>query len=148
MSLDSTRPAMLAKCAAVMSAGKFGQRTTSDIQRAYDAAPGPPAKGAVQDDGPPSAPPAQGPSSGLNCSLRQSLAHVSMCTKSRHRTLHTCRNSVHALQNLSVRLMECAQVYLQDVHGHFPPCCAAQCSVECVFDEFCSIAKAPRDIAL
>lgn len=33
-------------------------RSTSDIQRAYDAAPGPPTKGVVQDTGPPSAPPA------------------------------------------------------------------------------------------
>lgn len=33
-------------------------RSTSDIQRAYDAAPGPPTKGVVQDEGPPSAPPA------------------------------------------------------------------------------------------
>ena len=33
-------------------------RSTSDIQRAYDAAPGPPTKGVVQDAGPPSAPPA------------------------------------------------------------------------------------------
>ena len=79
MSLDSARPAMLAKCAFVVLAGKFGQRTTSDIQRAYDAALGPPAKGAVQDEGPPSAPPAQGPSSGLNCFLRQLISHVSMC---------------------------------------------------------------------
>ncbi|DBB02869.1 TPA: hypothetical protein ACH3X1_013475 [Trebouxia sp. C0004] len=33
-------------------------RSTSDIQRAYDAAPGPPTKGVVQGEGPPSAPPA------------------------------------------------------------------------------------------
>lgn len=71
---------MPAKCVAVVSAGKFGQRTTSDIQRAYDAAPGPPAKGAVQDEGPPSAPPALGPSSGLDCCLRHLLSHVSMAT--------------------------------------------------------------------
>lgn len=56
-------------CVAVNCAGKFGQRTTSDIQRAYDAAPGPPAKGSVQEEGPPSAPPAPGPSSGLKSSL-------------------------------------------------------------------------------
>lgn len=70
--------AMCANYAAV-SAGKFGQRTTSDIQRAYDAAPGPPTKGAVHDEGPPSAPPALGPSSGLNgcpCQLLSYVSHV------------------------------------------------------------------------
>lgn len=41
----------------VFFAVKFA-RSTSDIQRAYDAAPGPPTKGVVQDEGPPSAPPA------------------------------------------------------------------------------------------
>ncbi|KAL3159859.1 hypothetical protein ABBQ38_010260 [Trebouxia sp. C0009 RCD-2024] len=44
--------------------GTFGQRSTSDIQRAYDAAPGPPVKGekgVVHEEGPPSAPPAPGP---------------------------------------------------------------------------------------
>ena len=41
----------------VLFAVKFA-RSTSDIQRAYDAAPGPPTKGVVQDEGPPSAPPA------------------------------------------------------------------------------------------
>ena len=56
-------------------AGRFGQRTTSDIQRAYDAAPGPPAKGAVQEEGPPSAPPAPGTSSGLRSRLYQSHAY-------------------------------------------------------------------------
>ena len=40
------------------NAGRFA-RTTSDIQRAYDAAPGPPSKGSVAQEGPPSAPPAQ-----------------------------------------------------------------------------------------
>ena len=47
------------------------KRSTSDIQRAYDAAPGPPSKGVVQDQGPPSAPPAPGPdrsSSGMHTS--------------------------------------------------------------------------------
>lgn len=58
----------IAACVALVCAGKFGQRTTSDIQRAYDAAPGPPAKGAVQEEGP-SAPPASGPSSGLKSCL-------------------------------------------------------------------------------
>ena len=41
----------------VFFAVKFA-RSTSDIQRAYDAAPGPPTKGVVQEEGPPSAPPA------------------------------------------------------------------------------------------
>lgn len=40
------------------NAGRFA-RSTSDIQRAYDAAPGPPSKGSVAQEGPPSAPPAQ-----------------------------------------------------------------------------------------
>lgn len=39
-------------------AGRFA-RSTSDIQRAYDAAPGPPSKGSVAQDGFATAPPAQ-----------------------------------------------------------------------------------------
>ena len=59
----------VAICVALVCAGNLAQRSTSDIQRAYDAAPGPPAKGAVQEEGPPSAPPAPGPSSGLKSCL-------------------------------------------------------------------------------
>ena len=66
----------IATCLAVICAGDFGQRTTSDIQRAYDAAPGPPTKGSVQEEGPPSAPPAPGPSSGWNSSLHHLAPHL------------------------------------------------------------------------
>ena len=65
----------------MLLAGKVG-RSTSDIQRAYDAAPGPPTKGVVQDEGPPSAPPAPGPdrpSSGTDFRLTPAGLYADLC---------------------------------------------------------------------
>ncbi|GAB4821969.1 hypothetical protein N2152v2_009015 [Parachlorella kessleri] len=42
----------------VPGSGRFVQRSDSEIQRAYDAVPGPPSKGEILAPGPPSAPPA------------------------------------------------------------------------------------------
>lgn len=68
--LAAARPPWAAGAA---SGGPYVQRSDSEIQRAYDAAPGPPSKGELSAAGPPSAPPAPpaaapggaGPSGGI-----------------------------------------------------------------------------------
>lgn len=57
-SITSMRPAAGAAQADARSSQRLVQRSDSAIQRAYDAAPGPPSKSDAQAQGPPSAPPA------------------------------------------------------------------------------------------
>ena len=66
--------------------GRFVQRSDSEIQRAYDAIPGPPTKGEILAPGPPSAPPAP-PSVGAGGSAGSGAQHSAAAASSSSRCL-------------------------------------------------------------